>query len=148
MQIAGKTFLITGGASGLGAACAERFARQQANVVIADVDEESGQLWADHCGASLGFCKVDVTSPDDVEQAIKLASEMFGGLHVVVNCAGILGASRVVTRDGPHDLELFSRVIQVNLVGTFNVITMSSISPSRPVDQPSFSPAISRTLGR
>lgn len=130
MRIAGNTFLVTGGCSGLGEACVRRFVEQQANVVICDIDAAAGGTLMDDLGSQVMFARTDVTSSTEVETAIAAATDNFGGLQGVVNCAGILGASRVVGRDGPHDLELFTRVIQVNLIGTFNVARLAAVAMS------------------
>lgn len=134
MQLANSTFIITGGGSGLGAGCARRFARLGAKVVIADINEAAGRAIEAELGSSAVFLKTDVTNSDEVSAAIALAKSRFGGLQGAINCAGILYASRVVTKEGPHDLAWFSKVIQVNLIGTFNVIRLVSaaISGSAP----------------
>lgn len=129
MRIDGSVFLITGASSGLGAACAERFAASGGSVVLADVNEAGGEL-AVRLGERAVFQKTDVTDPASVSTAIELAKSRFGGLQGVVNCAGILHASRVVGRDGPYDLEAFRPVIEVNLVGTFNVIRLAAAAMS------------------
>ena len=124
MQVAGKTFLITGGASGLGAATAGVLSKAGGHVVIADLDAIHGQARAQELDGR--FVKVDVTQPSDIEEALDLAKKTYGGVHGVVNCAGIGIASRVLSKHGPHPLDLFERVIHVNLVGTFNVIRLSA----------------------
>ena len=121
MNIAGKTFLITGGASGLGAACAREFTAAGANVVLLDVAAHGDEA-AKELGAKARFVRTDVTSPDQVQAAIDLAMREFGALHGAINCAGIATAERVVGRDGPQPLEHFAKVVTVNLIGTFNVI--------------------------
>lgn len=126
MHLAHNTFLITGGASGLGAACARRFVAAGANVLVADLQADVAATLVDELGAPACFVRTDVTSTEQVEAAIQTALTRFGGLQGVVNCAGILASSRVVGRNGPHDLELFTRVIQVNLIGTFNVLRLAS----------------------
>jgi NAD(P)-dependent dehydrogenase (short-subunit alcohol dehydrogenase family) len=136
MKISGNTFLVTGGSSGLGAACVERLASQGANVVSADINAELGAQAAKSLGkAALGkavcFQKTDVTDPQSVQAAIDAATKQFGGLHGVINCAGILHAARVVGREGPYDLNAFKRVIEVNLVGTFNVIRLAAVFMSQ-----------------
>jgi NAD(P)-dependent dehydrogenase (short-subunit alcohol dehydrogenase family) len=135
MELRDHTFLITGGASGLGAACVRLFAAAGANVVIADLNRAAGEKLVASLGAQARFIGVDVTSPGDVQAAIDTAQRQFGGLHGLVHCAGILHAERVVGREGPHDLGAFRRVIEVNLIGTFNVIrlaaaAMQSTSPN------------------
>ncbi|MEO8498632.1 MAG: SDR family NAD(P)-dependent oxidoreductase, partial [Planctomycetota bacterium] len=137
MKISGNTFLVTGGCSGLGEACVRRFVGQGANVVVCDVNGAAGGTLMDDLGPQVLFALTDVTSTESVEAAIAAALKNFGGLHGVVSCAGILGASRVVGRDGPHDLKLFSRVIEINLIGTFNVLRLAAqaMSKSEPNEQ-------------
>src|SRR5262245_30666939 len=120
MQLANHGFLITGGASGLGAGCARRLAAAGAKVLIADLNAAAGEALAKELGGQAAFAATDVTSPESAQAAVNLAVQRFGALHGLVNCAGILGAARIVGRDGPHDLGLFQNVIYVNLVGTFN----------------------------
>jgi NAD(P)-dependent dehydrogenase (short-subunit alcohol dehydrogenase family) len=130
MHTANHTFLITGGASGLGAACARRLASLNANVVIADVNGALGEALAAELGGRAVFWLTDVTSPESAQAAIDTAIRRFGALHGLVNCAGILGAARIIGRDGPHDLALFQRVVQVNLVGTFNMLRLAAAAMS------------------
>jgi NAD(P)-dependent dehydrogenase (short-subunit alcohol dehydrogenase family) len=99
-------------------------------VIIADLNLAAGQAMAAELGATARFAVVDVASEGDVQQAVKLAGDEFGGLHVAINCAGILGAARIVGRDGPHDLALFERVVRVNLIGTFNVLRWAAAAMS------------------
>lgn len=126
MQIKGSTFLVTGGSSGLGAACVRRFAAGDGRVVIADVNEEDGRQLAEELGQSVRFVRTDVTDEASVQTAVSTAVETFGGVHGVVNCAGIAIAAKVLGRDGVHELGSFSKVIRVNLVGTFNVIRLAT----------------------
>jgi NAD(P)-dependent dehydrogenase (short-subunit alcohol dehydrogenase family) len=126
MKIQGSTFLVTGGSSGLGAATARRLAAARANVVVADLNSEAGEALAADLGANAKFVLTNVASEGDVQTAVSTAVESFGGLNGVVNCAGIAIASKVIGRDGPHDLAAFSKVIQVNLIGTFNVIRLAA----------------------
>ncbi len=126
MQLANHTFLITGGASGLGEATARHFAAADGNVVIADLNVTAGQALANELGPTAHFQTTDVTSPESAQAAVDAARSKFGGLHGLVNCAGILAGSRIVGRDGPHDLALFTRVIQVNLIGTFNMLRLAA----------------------
>jgi NAD(P)-dependent dehydrogenase (short-subunit alcohol dehydrogenase family) len=125
MQLQGKTFIVTGGSSGLGAACVMEFARAGANVVICDVSDRGNEL-AREIGAAVRFAKTDVTDGAQVQSAVDLAAETFGGLHGAINCAGIATAERVIGREGPLPLERFSKVITVNLIGTFNVIRLAA----------------------
>lgn len=128
MEPQGRTCLVTGGGSGLGAACAREFAEAGANIVIADVNPEAGEALVSELGLGhrVMFIKTDVTKEDSVEQAVTAAAERFGGLHIVVNCAGIAIAERVLGKNGPHPLASFSKVIEVNLIGTFNVIRLAA----------------------
>jgi NAD(P)-dependent dehydrogenase (short-subunit alcohol dehydrogenase family) len=125
MQLDGKTFLVSGGSSGLGAACVTEFARGGANVVIADVSDRGEEL-ARELGDSVRFAKTDVTDSAQLQSAVNLAAETFGALHGAINCAGIATAERVIGREGPLPLERFSKVIMVNLVGSFNVIRLAA----------------------
>ena len=131
MQIAGMTFLVTGGASGLGAGCARRLVGLGANVVIADLNGAAGQALVQELGRCSLFDSTDVTSAESGQAAVDLAIKEFGALHGLVNCAGILGASRIVGRDGPHDLGLFQKVIAVNLVGTFNMLRLAAAAMAK-----------------
>ena len=124
MQLQDSAFLITGGGSGLGAACARLFVASGANVVIADVNAKVGEGTAAELGPRARFVHTDVTNEANVQAAIDAARAAFGGLHGAINCAGVAIAERVVGRDGPHALDHFTRVVQVNLIGTFNVIRL------------------------
>ncbi len=130
MQIQGSTFLVTGGSSGLGAACVRMFAAAGGNVVIADVSK-AGEALAAELGARARFVLTDVTDEAAVGGAIKTAVDTFGALHGAVNCAGVGLAERVVGKNGPHPLAAFARVIQINLVGTFNVIRLAAAAMSQ-----------------
>ena len=126
MQIQGRTVLITGGGSGLGAATAHLLVEAGARVVLADVQEDAGTAAAARLGDAAAFILTDVTDADAVGRALALARERFGGLDGVVNCAGVVLGRKTLGRQGPHDLESFARVIQINLVGTFNVIRLAA----------------------
>ena len=126
MELRGATFLITGGGSGLGAACAREFVGAGARVVIADVNAAAGAALASELGDVARFVRTDVTNETSVGAAVRAALEDFGGLHGAINCAGIGIAERVVGREGPHALDRFARVIQINLIGTFNVIRLAA----------------------
>lgn len=125
MELAAKTFLITGGASGLGAACVREFTQAGANVVICDVNEHGAQV-AEEAGGNARFSRTDVTAEKDVRSAVDLALKEFGALHGAINCAGIATAERVVGREGPQPLEHFTKVVTINLIGTFNVIRIAA----------------------
>ena len=131
MRIQGSTFIVTGGASGLGEASARRLAGQGANVVIADLNVERGEALAKDLGAAARFCKVNVTSEADAQAAVALARDAFGGLHGLVNCAGIATGERVVGKTGAHGLDGFARTIQINLVGSFNMLRLAAEAMSQ-----------------
>jgi NAD(P)-dependent dehydrogenase (short-subunit alcohol dehydrogenase family) len=126
MKIDGSTFFITGGGSGLGAGCARRFAAAGGKILIADVQEEAGKKLAAELGTGVQFARTDVTDEASVKAALAQAQRAFGGVQVVINCAGIIGVGRVVGKEGPYDLASFSRTVQVNLIGTFNVIRLAA----------------------
>lgn len=126
MEFSKKTFLITGGASGLGAATAALFVKAGGNVVLGDLNEELGNRFAKELGSQARFIKTDVTDEAAVQQAVNLSKTEFGALHGAVSCAGIGTAMRVLAKDGPHNLDVFSVVIRVNLIGTFNVIRLAA----------------------
>lgn len=126
MQIKQKTFLVTGGASGLGFATAKMIVENGGNAVLLDVNEEAGQKAERELGPQARFAKTDVSDENQVQEAIDLAISTFGGINGVANCAGIGPAQRVVGKNGPHALGLFSKVIQINLIGTFNVIRLAA----------------------
>jgi NAD(P)-dependent dehydrogenase (short-subunit alcohol dehydrogenase family) len=124
MQIRNSIFLVTGGASGLGAATAQMAAANGAKVVIADLQAEAGEKLAKEIGGK--YCKCDVTSEADGKAAVEAALKSFGGLQVLVNCAGIGVAERTIGKEAPHDLARFTRVININLIGTFNMIRLAA----------------------
>jgi NAD(P)-dependent dehydrogenase (short-subunit alcohol dehydrogenase family) len=126
MQIEDHVFLITGAASGLGAAVARLVAQLGGSVLIADINREAGEALAHELGASALFAPVDVTSEADAKAAIALALSGFGHLHALVNCAGVAPGEKVLGRDAPHRLESFARAININLVGTFNMIRLAA----------------------
>jgi NAD(P)-dependent dehydrogenase (short-subunit alcohol dehydrogenase family) len=126
MQIHDKTFIVTGGASGLGRAAAEAILAAGGNAVLLDVNAETGRAAEGALGPRARFAQADVTNEQQVTAVVELADSAFGGLHGVVNAAGIGQAAKVVGKNGPHPLDLFERTIQVNLVGTFNVIRLAA----------------------
>jgi NAD(P)-dependent dehydrogenase (short-subunit alcohol dehydrogenase family) len=125
MQLDGKVALVTGGASGLGRATTEALAAAGAQVVICDLPTSDGQAVADGLGDGVRFAATDVTSEEDVRAAVDVARGL-GGLHVAVSCAGVGTPGRVLGRNGPLDLGKFTQVVQINLVGTFNVIRLAA----------------------
>ncbi len=126
MKIQDRVALVTGGASGLGEATARRLAAAGARVVIADLNVEGGERLAREMGAGAAFAPTNVADEASTQQAVQTAVTRFGGLHILVNCAGIAPPERVLGKSGPHRLDVFSRVIQVNLIGTFNVIRLAA----------------------
>lgn len=125
MEIKGHTFLVTGGASGLGEASVRLIVERGGKAVIADLNKQAGEALAAELGSSTRFCVTDVTNPEQVQNAIDTACNELGGLQGAINCAGIGTAMRVCGKEGPHDLEVFGLVIRVNLIGTFNVIRLA-----------------------
>jgi len=128
MRIEGSGALVVGGASGLGEATARALAARGATVVVADVNEEKGAALAGELGAR--FVKADVTRAAEVEAAVAAAAEAAGGLRISVHCAGVGWAERVAHKRGPHNLEMFEKVIAINLVGTFNALRFAAAAMS------------------
>ncbi|MEK6277218.1 MAG: SDR family NAD(P)-dependent oxidoreductase [Actinomycetota bacterium] len=125
MQIEGAGALVAGGASGLGEATVRALHKGGAGVVIADLNAEKGEALASELGDGASFAQADVSDPEAVQAAVDTASAVEGGLRISVCCAGIGWAQRVAGKQGPHDLEVFSNVIKVNLIGTFNVLRLA-----------------------
>ena len=125
MQIAGAVFIVTGGASGLGAATARMLSACGGQVVIADVNVAAGEALAAELGEAR-FVRTDVTQEADGAAAVATAKDAFGGLHGLANCAGIAHGEKVVGREGPHGLAAFTRVVTVNLIGTFNMTRLAA----------------------
>jgi 3alpha(or 20beta)-hydroxysteroid dehydrogenase len=115
MRLAGKTAIISGAARGMGAAHARRFVAEGAKVVLGDILDAEGEALAAELGASARYLRMDVTSPDDWAAAVALAVRDFGGLHILVNNAGIFGGAALVD----HPLDLWHRIIETNLTGSF-----------------------------
>ena len=137
MNPEGKVALVTGGASGLGLATAENLVDAGAAVVIVDLPSSNGETAAKEIGDKARFAGADVTNESEVQAAVDLAVQEFGGLHIVVNCAGVGFPGRVLTRDGdPNDLDRFEFVVRVNLIGTFNVLRLAAaqIAKQEPQD--------------
>lgn len=126
MELKGSVALVSGGASGLGEACVRRFVAGGARAIILDRDTDKGTALAHELGETVRFSQADITSEADVQAAVNLAYDAFGGLHIVVNCAGVGWAERTLTKHGPHALDLFETVIKINLIGTFNVIRLAA----------------------
>lgn len=132
MDITGASAIVTGGASGLGEATSRLLTERGAKVVVLDMNPEKGNALANELGGA--FCQADVTNTDQVIAAVETAKEM-GPLRVLVNCAGIGWATRTIGRDGQyesaHDLEIFRKVVEVNLVGSFNCIRLAATAISQ-----------------
>lgn len=126
MQLQNSVIFITGGASGLGEACVRLMVHSGAKVVIVDLNSAGGEKLAGELGISAYFVQANVTKEEDIQAAITTARERFGGLHGVINCAGIGLAERMVGKNGPSSLESFSKVIQINLIGTYNVLRLAA----------------------
>jgi NAD(P)-dependent dehydrogenase (short-subunit alcohol dehydrogenase family) len=134
MQIKDKCFLISGGGSGLGAATARLIVQEGGQVVIADVNQEAGTALAKELGARAHFIATDVSNEASAKAAVDAAVTVFGGLHGLVNCAGVAPAKKVLGKEGPHSFDDFARVIQINLIGTFNMLRLAAevISKAEP----------------
>jgi NAD(P)-dependent dehydrogenase (short-subunit alcohol dehydrogenase family) len=130
MEIKDKVFIITGGASGLGAASAKMIVENGGKVVLADVQKEAGQQLATQLGGQ--FVQCDVTSEADGLAAVAAAQAM-GQLVGLINCAGVAPAVKTVGKDGAHPLEVFQRVVNINLVGTFNMSRLAAAAMSQQV---------------
>lgn len=126
MEIRDCVAMVTGGASGLGEATVRDLVAHGGKAAILDMVEETGNRLAAELGGKAIFVKTDVTDEASVRAAVNRALDAFGGINAVVNCAGIGLAQRVVGKQGPHDLAGFTKVIQVNLIGTFNVIRLAA----------------------
>lgn len=121
MKLNSVKAFITGGVSGLGLAVASKVIAEGGQTVLIDINDEAGAAAIDKLGSSASYINADVTNEAAIQTAVKAAVTKMGGLNVAVNCAGIIGASRVLGREAPMDLDFFSKVIQINLVGSFNV---------------------------
>jgi NAD(P)-dependent dehydrogenase (short-subunit alcohol dehydrogenase family) len=128
MQIKDKVFIVTGGASGLGAGTAKMLCAQGARVVLADVQDQAGEALAQELGQRYVHC--DVTQEQDARAAVAAALEL-GALFGLVNCAGIAPAARTVGKNGSHPLDMFQKVISINLIGSFNMIRVAAEAMSK-----------------
>ncbi|CAG0929777.1 MAG: putative oxidoreductase [Rhodocyclaceae bacterium] len=131
MQIKDGVFIVTGGASGLGAGTVRALAAQGGKVVAADLNRAAGEALAKELGAGVRFAECDVASEASARAAVDLAVSAFGGLQGLVNCAGIAIGEKTVGKEGPHALASFARVININLIGTFNMIRLAADVMSR-----------------
>lgn len=126
MRIDSAGAIVSGGASGLGEATVRRLHEAGAHVVVADLDPDKGEALAAELGDRVAFRRVNVTDPDAVEAAVEAAGAAPGGLRIAVGCAGIGWAQRVTGKQGPHPLDLFRNVVEVNLVGMFNLLRLAT----------------------
>jgi len=126
MQLEGSTFIITGGASGLGGETARMIVEAGGNAVIADLKESEGQSHAKDLGNRAKFVRTDVTDEDSAKAAVAAAIAAFDAVHGLVSCAGIVYGEKVVGKEGPHSLAGFARTININLIGTFNVARLAA----------------------
>jgi NAD(P)-dependent dehydrogenase (short-subunit alcohol dehydrogenase family) len=126
MNIAGRSALVSGGASGLGAATVRMLVKKGSRVMIADLNEQAGRALVQELGEAAGFVKMDVTNEKDVQNAVDETVKRHGGLHFAVSTAGIGIAEKLIGKNGIHDLERFIRVLRVNLIGTFDVLRRSA----------------------
>ena len=131
MDIKGKVALVTGGASGLGAATVRMIVNGGGRALILDLNEKLGTAMAAELGNAVRFVRADVSEPGEVEQAVKTATDTFGSLHICANCAGIGDPQKVIGKEGPADLARYTKVIRVNLIGTFNVTRLAAWAISR-----------------
>lgn len=126
MEVKGSVAVITGGASGLGEATVRNFVEGGGQVSILDVQEEKGQRLAAELGDDVIFCMTDVTDEQSVQNAIDKTMAAFGGIHIAVNCAGVGDAAKVLGKEGPMPMEVFNKVVQINLVGTMMVTRLAA----------------------
>lgn len=128
MDLKNACFIITGGASGLGAATVRRLVTAGARVVIADVATDAGSELARELGASAQFVQTDVTDEDSASAVVRVAEERFGPVNGLVNCAGVAPGEKILGRQGLHPLAVFQRAVAINLTGTFNMIRLAAKS--------------------
>ena len=126
MKIQGKVCVVTGGASGLGAATAQHLVAQGAKVILVDMNQELGQKLQQQLGENAEFVAVDVTDENQVQQLLNHIEQKYGQLNGLVNCAGIAPSAKVLGRDGLHDLAMFQKVLNINVTGSFNMIRFAA----------------------
>ena len=131
MEIRDQAFIVTGGASGLGAATARMLVASEGRVVVADVNDDAGRALADELGSNARFVRTDVSDEASAKAAIAVAADSFGGLQGLVNCAGIVHGEKVVGKDGPHALATFARTVNINLIGSFNLTRLAAEAMTR-----------------
>ena len=126
MKIQGKVCVVTGGASGLGAATSQHLVAQGAKVILVDMNQELGQQLQQQLGENAEFVAVDVTDENQVQQLFNHIEQKYGQLNGLVNCAGIAPSAKVLGRDGLHDLAMFQKVLNINVTGSFNMIRFAA----------------------
>ena len=122
MQVKNRVVVISGGASGLGEACVRLFVETGAKVGIFDLNEETGEKLSRDLGPATVFCKTDVCSEQSVQESIEATLEAFKAVHVVVNCAGVANAAKIHSKKGPFPMQIFNKVVQINLMGTMHMV--------------------------
>jgi NAD(P)-dependent dehydrogenase (short-subunit alcohol dehydrogenase family) len=132
MEIAGKAFVVSGGASGLGEATARLLAQSGGRVIIADTNAEHGKRVAAELGENAIFIQANVTDEEQVHSVVNAAVATFGALHGAISCAGVGMAMRIVSKMGPHPLDVFKTVIDINLIGTFNLMRFAANAMAHP----------------
>lgn len=126
MNLSNKSFLVTGAASGLGAATAQMLVEAGARVLLVDLNAQAVQTRAQALGENARHAVADISDEAAAATAVRAALDAFGGLHGLINCAGIVGAEKILGRQGPHALANFAKVVQVNLVGSFNMLRLAA----------------------
>ena len=126
MMLANKVVVVTGGASGLGEACARMFVENGSKAALLDLSEDNGNRLANELGKDAIFCKTDVTDENEVENALNLTMEKFGAIHIAINCAGTGTPAKVIGKNGPLSIASFRKVIDINLVGTMIVVARAA----------------------
>jgi NAD(P)-dependent dehydrogenase (short-subunit alcohol dehydrogenase family) len=126
MNIENKTVIVTGGASGLGAAVARRMHKMGANIIIADINHENGNKIYSELADRTTFINVDITDTTSVQKLVRRTMDTYKSIHIIVNCAGSAWVSKTIGKTGPHDLDEFKSIINLNLVGTFDTIRLSA----------------------
>jgi 3-hydroxyacyl-CoA dehydrogenase / 3-hydroxy-2-methylbutyryl-CoA dehydrogenase len=127
MDIKGKTAIVTGAASGLGMGTVKMLHGLGANVLACDLDAQNGEALASELGDNVMFANIDVTDSESVQVAVESAAKAFGAVHILVNCVGIYIGKQTLGRNGPHDLDIFRKIIDVNLISTFDVIRQTAL---------------------
>jgi NAD(P)-dependent dehydrogenase (short-subunit alcohol dehydrogenase family) len=131
MQIKDKVLVVTGGGSGLGAAVARQLVAEGGKVVLADVNVAAGEVVAAELGASARFIATDVTNDEQGQAAVACALDAFGHLHGLVNCAGVAPGEKILGREGPHHLASFAKAVNINLIGSFNMLRLAAAAIAR-----------------